>query len=170
MADKVERRPFAIKSDQLHGLVQASERVIAEGRFNESYREHAFALGYVLVTDSRTLIAAVGGQFAISHDAVEAYAESLVSHRYYLQIRHRPVMRRHFRRRWRVGFVLLGANRYREAPEAETFLCFSRRDTAAATAIRAELERRGVERAEWPRAIRSHVWPPPLLKLRRRSG
>jgi hypothetical protein len=126
-------------------------------------------LSYGLVTAERLLLD--GGQRieSIPFRSLTAYAEGSDSHRYLMHLRHAPILRGNVRRASRLGPLLLGRNRYRESLESDTVLRFSRYDTTAARALRAELVRRGITRVEWTERLPDQGWPPSLLR-RSKSG
>ena len=147
-------------SRELHARLEPAEEVVAEGRQWGSSC-------YVVVTPQRLLIH--GDDEAIRFDDIEYFAERLDTHRYFLVLHHAPLTRWRYRRRWKVGFLLLGPNRSRAGLETDTLLRFSRRDTSAAIAIRDQLERRRIQAAEWREPPESGS-PPPLFTFGRRPG
>jgi hypothetical protein len=148
-----DRDMFNLASAALHSHLRSGEYVIAEGRVEEARGEHYSALGYLVVTDLRILmlpgLSPETRPISLPIDELITYADADYAHRWYLHLHHRPMARLHHRSRWRVGFVLLGRNRLREALESHTFLRFSRRDSVVARAVRTHLQNHSVPRIEW---------------------
>ncbi|MFN2594997.1 MAG: hypothetical protein ABR579_08945, partial [Actinomycetota bacterium] len=152
-------RPFASISDALSMTIEPDEAVLGEGRFDEASFENAQSMGYIVVTDKRILLSPTLDKersFNIPLETIASFSEVQEKHRYYLHLRHDPIERRvwvsHFARRRTLELI----------KSRETFLRFSRRDTAAAKALRDVLVASSIERTEWS------AGPPTLRNLSER--
>jgi hypothetical protein len=151
----------------LHNKIEPGEASIAEGRVEEVSAEDEQSLDYVVVTDRRVLINHSFGDDVASlpFDKVTSFSEATHGHRWYIHLRHQPISRyRH--KSWWQRTREFGPDAYETRPESATFLRFSRRDTAAAQALRDQLEARGIPRLQWdarsptvyPRHRRTIAW------------
>src|SRR5215213_5515561 len=147
--------------DLLNARLEPGERILAQGRAFEPYRD-SFELSElisgpgcaVLVTDRRVLWVSRSDQrwmrilpFAV----VRSYLELTQAHRYALVLDHEGMERW----RWVPAHRFLGwswGNAEDLRPVRRSVLGFSRRDTAAARAIRAQLQAAGVPAGE-PRSL-----------------
>jgi hypothetical protein len=139
--------------DLLLARLEPGERILAQGRAFEPYRD-SFELSElisgpgcaVVVTDRRVLWVSRSDQrwvrilpFAV----VGSYLELTQAHRYALVLDHKSMVRW----RWVPAHRFLGwswGNAEDLRPVSRSVLGFSRRDTAAARAIRRQLEAAGV--------------------------
>jgi hypothetical protein len=147
--------------DLLNARLEPGERILAQGRAFEPYRD-SFELSElisgpgcaVLVTDRRVLWVSRSDQrwmrilpFAV----VRFYLELTQAHRYALVLDHEGMERW----RWVPAHRFLGwswGNAEDLRPVSRSVLGFSRRDTAAARAIRTQLQAAGVP-ADEPRSL-----------------
>lgn len=132
--------------DRLRRLVGADERAIASGIATLLLAVDDTAAGdwrFLVITDRRMLSAHWGHPDRphedLAFDAVTAWADGVQYHRYFVLVAHRPVTRWQPGTRWHQ--LALGRSA-RAVTCTSTVLRFSRRDTAAATALRAALSGR----------------------------
>jgi hypothetical protein len=155
VGESVEMRADYLRPwmDLLRARLEPGERILAQGRAFEPYRD-TFELSQVisgpgcavLVTDRRALWVSRDDQrwvrilpFAV----VRFYVELTQAHRYALALDHEGIERL----QWVPARRLLAwswGNAEEARPVSRSVLAFSRRDTAAARAIRAQLQAAGV--------------------------
>ena len=139
--------------EKLRGLVGAGERVLAGGTaslLRGSDDEGSGEWRFLVVTGQRLLSAHWGHPDRLhedlSFDAVTAWADGTQYHRYVVLLRHAPVTRSQAGPWWhRLPFL---GRSVRKVTRTSTVLRFSRRDTAAASALRASLSDRGARHAD----------------------
>jgi hypothetical protein len=147
--------------DLLLARVELGERILAEGRAFEPHGDD-FELGQlisgpgcaVVVTERRVLWVGRGDQRwvrTLPFAAVRSYVELTQAHRYALALDHEGLERL----RWVPAHRFLGwswGDAAEARPVSSSVLGFSRRDTAAARAIRMQLQAGGVPAGE-PRSL-----------------
>ena len=147
--------------DLLRARLEPGERVLAQGRAFEPYRDSCELSELisgpgcaVVVTDGRVLWVSRSDRRwmrILPYAAVGSYLELSQAHRYALVLDHESMERW----RWVPAHRLLGwswGNAEELRPVSRSMLGFSRRDTAAARAIRAQLRAIGVP-ADEPRSL-----------------
>lgn len=146
-------RPFDRLSADLRGRIRDDERFVAEGRVDEIdpvYGPTGATSGsghdYLVLTDRRLLVMPRGGrQYELDLVDVTQFAERTIGHRLLLRLHHAPTERRRHRPRHNILWMHWG-NREQTIAEEETYLRFSRPETAAAQALVDQLVARGVPR------------------------
>ncbi len=136
--------------------LEPNEAVLAEGRIDEASFENSQSMGYVVVTDKRVIVCPTldaERAFSIPFPSITSFSEAEEKHRYYVHLRHNPIERQdwvpHFARRPKLEVI----------STRETFLRFSRRNTAAAGALRERLAAKSIVCTEWSEA-------PPTVRTR----
>jgi hypothetical protein len=147
--------------DLLRARLEPGERVVAEGRAFEPHDDR-FELSElisgpgcaVVVTERRVLWVSSGDQRwvrTLPFAVVSSYVELTQAHRYALSLDHAAMERL----RWGPAHRFLGwswGDAEELRPASRSVLGFSRRDTAAAAAIRTQLQAAGVPAGE-PRSL-----------------
>jgi hypothetical protein len=133
------------------------ESVLGEGRADEFLSTISqvpdSGYDYVLVTASRILLAKHvlredrSRDFELSWEQVHEFAERDLGHQWLLLLRHDPIVKTRHCPKHRFLWMRWG-NAQVAAPETETCLRFSRRETAAAKAVRVQLAAHNVPRSE----------------------
>jgi len=120
---------------RLLATFEAGERVLAEGRQHKGW--------YLLVSGSRILIDGFSGPVSIPFDRITGVEEEIFeTHRYRLRVFHQTIALPPERPPWPWDIPEhLRRYRRRRRDAKQTVLMFSRRDTAAARAIRDRLRR-----------------------------
>jgi hypothetical protein len=149
-------KPFDRASEALHRLTMG-ESVLGEGRADEflstTFQVPESGYDYVLVTASRILVAKDvqredrSWDFELSWAQVREFAERDLGHQWLLLLRHDPIVKTRHRPKYRFLWMRWG-NAEVAAPETETCLRFSRRETAAAEAVRVQLAAQNVPQTE----------------------
>jgi hypothetical protein len=142
-------RDLLSASDALvRGHMDSDEHVLAVGRCEDitirgSIDQGGAAWSYIMVTDRRVRWvphAIPEHEASLDLDHVTAVTERSVGHRYAIALEHAPLTRLH----WAPAHRFLGlewGNGVVVTPLTRTELAFSRRDTAAAEALRRQLAR-----------------------------
>jgi hypothetical protein len=147
--------------DLLRARLEPGERILAQGRAFEPHHDE-FELSQlisgpgcaVLVTERRALWVSSSDQRwmrMLPFAAVSSYVELTQAHRYALSLDHAAIEQL----RWGPAHRFLGwswGNAEEVRPATRSVLGFSRRDTAAAGAIRTQLQAAGVLAGE-PRSL-----------------
>jgi len=151
-------KPFDRASEALRQRLILGESVLGEGRTDEflstTFRVPSSGRDYVLVTASRILIAKDvlrkdrSWDFELSWKQVREFAEHDLGHQWLLLLRHDPIVRTRHCPKHRFLWMRWG-NAEVAAPETETYLRFSRRETAAAEAVRVQLAVQNVPQTEY---------------------
>jgi hypothetical protein len=150
--------------DLLMSELEQDEQVLAKGRAYEGRREDfnpsKAVTGQgcsVVVTERRALWISSGAKRwlrSLPFDKVKTYREITQSHRYALALDHESIERRLWVPEHRF-LVWAWGNAEDVLPVTRSVLAFSRRDTAAARALRTQLQERGVPVAA-PRTLPTH--------------
>jgi hypothetical protein len=164
--------------DLLLARLESGERVLAQGRAFQPH-DDSFELSQLIsgpgcalvVTERRLLWVSSTDQRwvrTLAFAVARSYVELTQAHRYALEIDHEGVERLH----WAPAHRFLGwswGNAEEVRPVTRSVLGFSRRDTAAARAIRTQLQAAGVPAGE-PRSLPKrerrrvasygHAWEP----------
>jgi hypothetical protein len=139
--DRRERARGRLRQELVRG-----ESVLAEGTAHWWYRERAEFHAYLFVTPDQLLWTDDFGPspvWTLPFTLMTGYLEEYQTHRYILRLMHSPVERLEHGNRWRFLWWTWG-NAERPQIRTGTTFMFSRRDTAAAVAIRHQLSRWGV--------------------------
>jgi hypothetical protein len=150
-ADTAHEGFFAAASRLIRAQLRPGEAGVAEGRVEEVRSEFEQGLSYIVVADERVVFGLAGDSDTASlpFDDIRSYSEASHGDRWYLHLRHNPIARRRHRTFWEPYYGPDGPDAYDTRPEDETFLRFSRRNTAAARAILAQLKTRGIPQINW---------------------
>ena len=150
------RELIATCDARVRSHLKDGEQVLAIGRAEDATEGASYGAGwtFVMVTDRAVrwipnLNLKLEASLAL--DSVTEAAEEMVAHRYTLDLEHHPITRLHHVPAHRFLMWEWG-NDFANDVFTRTSIAFSRRDTAAASALRERLNAHGLLEAEPPRS------------------
>jgi hypothetical protein len=134
--------------------LETGEQVLAIGRAEDATEGDGAGAGWTFVMVTDRAIRWIPGldlklEASLALDSVTGAAEQMVAHRYAIDLEHHPITRLHHVQAHRFLTWQWG-NDFAYVDFTRTSIAFSRRDTAAASALRERLTAHGLLEAEPP--------------------